>query len=106
MDDTLKRLLEAERRAEETVREGKAKREAITRKALEEAHHTEQQFTARIPETHASFLEKAEGRASQTIAELERRYGERNKELRQMAEEHEQEAVEAAVALVMDPEKG
>ncbi len=106
MDDTLKRLLDAERRAEGTVREGKAKREAITRKALKEAHHTERQFTARIPEIQASFLEKAEARASQTIAELQRRYDERNKELRQMAEEHEQEAAEAALALIADPEKG
>ncbi|MCP4042480.1 MAG: ATPase [Gammaproteobacteria bacterium] len=106
MDDTLKRLLDAEHRAEETVREAKANRETITRKALEEAHHTEQQFNTRIPEIHASFLGKSEARASRTITELQHRYDERNRELHRMAEEHEGEAIQAALALLTDPEMG
>ncbi len=97
MDDTLKRLIEAESQAERMVQEAKMKREDITRKALDEARHAEQRFTDRVPELYASFLEKAEARAEQTVHELQRRYDERNKALRAMAEARENEAIEAAL---------
>jgi len=97
VDDTLKRLLEAERKAEQTVEEAKVRREEITRQALEEARNAQQRFADRVPELHASFVQKAEARAEQTVGELQRRYDERNKELRRMAEEREQEAIEAAL---------
>ena len=80
MEDTLKRLLEAERRAEAAVEEAKAERERMTREALEQAHHGEQRFQARVPEIHDAFVEKAKARAEQTVAELQRRYAERNRE--------------------------
>ncbi len=102
MDDTLKRLIEAESRAEQMVQEAKLKREEVTRKALDEARHAEQRFADRVPELHASFLEKAEARAEQTIHELQRRYDERNKALRAMAETREQEAIEAALQRLLD----
>ncbi len=97
MDDTLKRLIEAENQAEKMVKEAKMKREEITRKALDEARHAEQRFADRVPELYASFLEKAEARAEQTVHELQRRYDERNKALRAMAEARENEAIEAAL---------
>ena len=97
MDDTLKRLIEAENQAEKMVHEAKMKREEITRKALDEARHAEQRFADRVPELYASFLEKAEARAEQTVHELQRRYDERNKALRAMAEARENEAIEAAL---------
>lgn len=106
MDETLKRLLDAELRAEKMVEEAKARRQSITERALEDARNMERQFLARTPEIHGAFMEKAEARASQGIAELKRRYDERNMELRKMAEKHEQEAVEAALAIVLEPEKG
>ena len=102
VDDTLKRLIEAEKRAEQVVQEAKRKREEITRPALEEARHSEQQFKDRVPELHASFIEKAESRAEQTVAELRRRYDERGKELRRMAEEHDREAADAALQRLLD----
>ena len=102
MDNTLKRLIEAESRAEQLVEEAKLKREEVTRKALEEARHAEQRFTDRVPELYASFLEKAEARAEQTIHELQRRYDERNKALRALAETREQEAIEAALQRLLD----
>ncbi len=102
MDDTLKRLIEAESQAEKMVQEAKMKREEITRKALDEARHAEQRFTDRVPELYASFLEKAEARAEQTIHELQRRYDERNKALRAMAEAREHEAIEAALRQILD----
>lgn len=106
MDDMLKRLLEVELRAEKLVEEAKAKREEITRQALEDARRAEDRFSARIPEIRGAFMEKAQARATQTIRELQRRYDERNKELRLMGEQHERDAIEAAVAIIVSPEKG
>ena len=102
MDDTLKRLIEAENRAERIVQEAKLKREEVTRKALEEARHAEQRFADRVPELYASFLDKAEARAEQTINELQRRYDERNKTLRALADAREQEAIEAALQRLVE----
>ena len=106
MDDILRRLLNSEQQAAETVETAKAQREKITRLALDETHRSEQQFNARVPELHDVFLNKAKDRASQTVTELQRRSDERSRELRQMAEEHEQEAVEAALALLIKPDSG
>ena len=106
MDEMLKRLLEVELRAEKLVEEAKAKREEITRQALADARRAEERFSARIPEIHGAFMEKAQARASQTIREFQRRYDERNKELRCMGELHERDAIEAAVAMIIDSEKG
>jgi hypothetical protein len=106
MDDTLKRLLDAELRAEQTVQDGKVRREEITRQALEEARHAEQRFAARVGDIHAAFVDKAKARAVQTIAELQRRYDERSTDLRRSAEEHEAEAVEAALTLILKTVKG
>ncbi len=106
MDETLKRLLDAETQSEQIVEEAKAKREEITRQALGEAHRAEQRFSERVPDIHGSFVEKAEARASQSISELQRRYDERNQELRGMAQEHESDAIDAALALLLDTGKG
>lgn len=105
MDDTLKRLLDAEMEAERRVQEAKQKREEITRKALEEARRAEQRFEERRSDIGGAFLEKAESRARQSIAELQRRYDEHNRELREMAEVNEEAAVEAALGVLLDPER-
>ena len=103
MDDALQRLLETERRAEEIVRQADLERERMIQDALQEARREETQFEARIPELHASFVEKAESRAEQTVSELRKRYDERHSRLRQQAEEREGEALEAAFRLITDP---
>ena len=102
MDDTLKRLIEAETKAEQLVQEARLKREEVTRKALEESRHAEQRFADRVPELHASFRDKAEARADQTVKELQRRYDERNKTLRSMADAREREAIEAALKQLLE----
>jgi V/A-type H+-transporting ATPase subunit G/H len=104
VEDVLKRLLEAEARAEALVAQAAAKREQIIRQATEEARAAELRFEERISEIHDSFSEKAEERAQQAIAELKRRYEERHKTLRGLAERQSQEAVNAAVAILLDPE--
>jgi V/A-type H+/Na+-transporting ATPase subunit G/H len=105
MEDILKRLLEAEARAEAVVADANARREQIVKQATEEARAGELRFEERIPEIQESFVSKAEERAQQAIAEIKRRYDERQKQLRALAEERTHEAVNAAVAVLLDVEK-
>ena len=105
MEDELQRLLDTELQAEALVKEAEGKRERMIRQALDDARAAEQQFEARLPELHASFMQKAEERATQAIAEQARRYEERSSQLRALAEQREQEAIQAAQALLLDPER-
>ena len=104
MDETLKRLLQAEIRAETIARQADEAREHLIQSALFDASADENRFEARIPELHAAFLEKAEARAEQTNNELKRRYDERHTQIRNLAEAREEEALTAAFALLIDPE--
>ncbi len=106
IEDELQRLLDTELQAEALVKEAELKREQMIRKAREDARAAEQQFEARLPELRASFMEKAEERAVQSVAELARRYEERRAQLRSQAKSREDEAVKAAVELLLDTEKG
>ena len=106
MEDELQRLLDTELQAEALVREAELKREKMIREALAEARSAEEQFEARLPELRASFMEKADERAQHAVAELARRYEERRGHLRALAQEREQEAIQAAMALLLDPERG
>jgi len=103
MDDTLQRLLDAEMRAEKIARQAEAERENIIQGALLEARAEDQRFESRIPELHKSFIDKADSRAEQTVAELKRRYDERHAQLRNLADEREDDALAAAFDLLMDP---
>lgn len=103
MDETLKRLLAAELRAERLAQEAEQAQEQSIAAAMREARADDERFTARIPDLHRGFIRKAEERAEQTIAELIRRYDERHVQLRELAEVREQEALEAAFALLIDP---
>jgi len=105
MDDTLKRLLEAEMRAEKIAQLAEAEQENIIQGALMEARAEEDRFRSRIPDLHRSFINKAEERAEQTIAELKRRYDERHVQLRDLAEQREDEALEAAFEVLISSER-
>ena len=102
MDKTLNRLLAAELEAERLVEAALAEKERMTSEALGEAHVAEERFSARTAEIHAAFMDRARDRAAQTVAELQRRYDERNKALRNMAEEHEIGATDAAMGLLLE----
>ncbi len=101
MGDSLRDLLQAETEAEEIVARGEKERDAIVQKSLDDSFDIEKQFKARLPEIYQSFLDKAQERADQSIAEMKLRYDEHNKELRVLAERHEKEALEKAVALIL-----
>lgn len=101
MDDTLKRLLEAEMRAEGLAQQAEEEAERLVQAAVAEAKAQEERFRARIPDLHKGYIQKSEERAEQTIAELKRRYDERHVQLRNMAEEREEDALQAAFDLLL-----
>jgi vacuolar-type H+-ATPase subunit F/Vma7/vacuolar-type H+-ATPase subunit H len=100
MEDTLKRLLIVETESEQLVTKSKLDKEQIIQQALTEAHQIEQQFKAKIPDIHASFMQKSKERAVQNIAELDKRYEERKSHLRELAITNQQKALEAAVQII------
>jgi len=106
MQDELQRLLDTELQAEALVKESEHKREQMIHQAREDARTAEHQFEARLPELRGAFLQKAEERAVQAVAEQDRRYGERSDQLRRLAQEREREAIGAAIALLIDPDRG
>jgi hypothetical protein len=105
MDESIYDLLKVEQEAEQIVLNGEKEREAIRQKALDDANATIKQFNDRLPEMHQSFLDKAQERADQNIAELKLRYNERNQELRALAEEHEEEALNEAIKHLLKTEQ-
>jgi vacuolar-type H+-ATPase subunit H len=104
MDDTLKRLLEAEMRAERLAQEAEEEAARLVQAAVAEAKAQEERFRARIPDLHRGFIQKSAERAEQTIAELKRRYDERHIQLRNLAEEREDEALAAAFDILLAAE--
>jgi vacuolar-type H+-ATPase subunit H len=105
MDDTLKRLLDAEMRAERLAQQAEEEQEQTIQKAVADARADNDRFTTRIPDLQRSFIAKAEERAEQNIAELRRRYDERHNQLRDQAEQREIEALEAAFQILVSPER-
>lgn len=103
MDDALKRLLEAEARAQSLIEAASTERQRILDEALASARESEARFEAERADLRAPFLKEAHGRAEQAVAELSRKYDERQRSLRDMATRHEQEAVDAALGLLLDP---
>lgn len=103
MDDALQRLLAAEARAQARIEEANQQRQRLIDDALAAARDAEARFEASRGELRAPFLRDAEGRAEQAVAELARKYSERQRTLRDLAARHEAEAVEAALARLLDP---
>lgn len=102
MGDTLQRLLDAEARAQNLAREAEEAHQRTVAAAVEEARETDERFSAHIPELQKSWVTRAEERAAKTIAELERRFDERHQALRDMAEQREDEALDAAFRTLLD----
>ena len=103
MDDPLQRLLDAEARAQAVIDGASRERQRMMDDALAAVRDAEARFEAGRAELRAPFLNEAEGRAEQAVAELSRKYGERQRTLRELASRHEAEAVDAALILLLDP---
>ncbi|MBI1173860.1 MAG: ATPase [Sideroxydans sp.] len=105
VDESLKRLLDAEAKAELIISSADTERQQAIEQARHDAHEAEQQHAVRVSEIHASFLAQAEQRAKQTIAELKRRYSERSAALQRTAEQRRQQSLATAIALLTSPEQ-
>jgi len=71
--------------------------------ALAGARAAEARFTVGLSALREPYLKEAHNRAEHAVAELTRKYEERQRNLREMAARHEQEAVDAALDLLLDP---
>ena len=103
MDDQLQRLLEAETRAQAVIDGASHERQRMIDDALAAVRDAETRFEAGQIALRAPFLNEAQARADQAVAELTRKYGERQRMLRELASRHEPEAVDAALTLLLDP---
>lgn len=103
MDDQLQRLLETEARAQAVIDTASRERQRMIEDALAAVRDAESRFEAGRAELRAPYLDEAQGRAEQAVAELSRKYGERQRTLRDLASRHEVEAVDAALTLLLDP---
>ena len=102
MEDVLKRLLDAEAKAEAMVKDAEAEYDRVMLATREEIRSSEQRFDAQIPELRNAAVKSAQERAVQTIAELKRRYEERQREQHAIAGERSAEALDAALAVLLD----
>lgn len=102
-DAPLQRLLEAEARARAVIDDASHRRQQIIDDALGAAREAEARFEASRAELRAPLLREAQARAEQSASELARKYAERQRTLRELAARHEAEAVDAALALLLDP---
>lgn len=100
-DDTLKRLLEAESKAEEIIATADRQRAALIEQARQAAQDAQTKHAQHLAEIAASFMAQAEQRAEQTIAELTRRHAERLQAMKVAAERARAQALEAALALLI-----
>lgn len=103
MDDQLRRLLEVEARAQALIDDASQQRQRMIEEALAAVGEAEARFEAGRAALRAPFLNEAQVRAEQVVADLARKYAERQRTLRELASRHEAEAVDAALALLLDP---
>lgn len=104
MEDVLKRLLETETRAEAIIAAAEVERQRMVDAAMDEARAVEARFQADAARRREPILREAEDRAGQLVADLTRKFEARQRSLREQADHNEDEAIAAALALLLDPE--
>ncbi|MGF1643096.1 MAG: hypothetical protein ACFCUJ_05585 [Thiotrichales bacterium] len=102
IEATLKRLLDAELKAEALINDANRHREQLIDQTLSQAREAEARLEATLPELRAPFIRDAEARAEQAIAALRLKYDERQRDLRGLATQHAEDALKSAVALLLD----
>ena len=106
MDDTLKRLLTVESEAARLVEEARRKREYVIQQARDKAHRAESGYDKLGAEIKRNHLEKSRARAKQAVEDLERRYDLRSRELHLAAKQHEEEAVQTVLEILVGSGRG
>jgi V/A-type H+-transporting ATPase subunit G/H len=99
-EEPLKRLLDAEAKAEQVIAQADDARRGMVEQAMLEIRELEQRHAGRVKEIQSTHLAQAGLRAQQTIAELQRRYAERAAALNASAAALEQPALNAAIDLL------
>lgn len=105
MDDLLKSMLEAEQRAQRLVDDALNEQKKMLERAREEAQEAEKRFETRMHELRLDLENKAEAEAARTISQLERRHKENLDQLGSAAEKFREEACEAAIRIITDPDR-
>ncbi len=101
MEDILKRLLAAEKDAEDKIEAADAARRKIIQDALDEARRAEIEFEKQAEARRRPFLAKAEEDARRRVAEIEAASAAHQRLLRERAAANEEAAVEGALALIL-----
>ena len=104
MDNVLKRLLETETRAEAVIEAAEEERKRIVDAALAEVWQAEERFRQETEHRRGPVLMEAEERAEQQVADLTRKFEARQRALRSQADQNEDEAVKAALVMLLDPD--
>lgn len=99
MESELERLLAIEEEAERLVAAAETDHRERIAAAREEARALERHFAQESGDILAHHLEKAEARAEQTVAELQRHYEEYDAQLRAAATDHHAKALAEALRL-------
>ncbi len=103
MEATLQRLLDAERKAQQLVDLASLERDRILQGALADASAASDRLTARIPDIQTSLTAKAQERANQSIAEMQRRHADHLALIHQSSKTRREEAMLAAMTMLLDP---
>jgi len=99
LESELERLLAIEEEAERLVADAESDHSERIAAAKEEAKALEQRFEQEASDILAHHLKKAEARAEQTIAELQRHYEEYDAQLRAAATDRHAKALAEALRL-------
>lgn len=105
MEDILKRLLEAEQKAEEEVEKADASRRQMIQAALDEARAAQSEFEKQVEARRRPFLAAAEEGAQLRIQEDEASAIAQQRKLREQAAANEGTAVEAALAMILGEDR-
>ena len=92
-------------RAQRLVDGALEQQEKMLEQAREEAQEHERRFKSRMQKLRIDLENKSEAEAARSIAQMERRAQERKESLRASAERLREEALDAAVRLVADPDR-
>jgi len=101
-DQSFQILLDAENKAEDLIDQARKAHDRLLDDTLEEVHQQEHLFSSRIPEIHESSLDRALQQAEQVITTYQQHYDERANQLRELAEQREDEALDVAFKLFMN----
>jgi V/A-type H+-transporting ATPase subunit G/H len=100
-EEALKRLLDAEAKAEEIIARADEERRRIVTEAENEIQASVSRHAEHVQEIRANYIAQAEQRAQQTITEMKRRHEERAAALRSAAASMEARALDTALALLI-----